>query len=151
VQARIVTAEAVATLHRLNAERIVAWARRDLAWCRAHLAEDFVSVLADGRRVDKAGYLGLAVETSGAADGSSEEVDVHLLGKVALIRGVARYRYGDSDVSMRYTDVWVERGGGWVIVSAHFTALGPATPVAREERATSLRRRGRRSLRTILR
>ena len=138
-RARIAAAEAVATLHGLNAERIFAWAEGDVAWFAAHLAEDFVAALADGSRVDKAGYVRLAAETECADDASFEEIDVHPLGEVVLLRGVARYRYGVSDVSMRYTDVWAQRGGGWVIVNAHSTALAPSRPV---ERASRHRRRG---------
>ena len=146
-QARAATSDAVATLHRLNAERILAWAEGDVAWFRAHLSEEFVAVLADGRRVDKAAYLELVGETAYADDASFQEVDVHPLGDVALLRGVGRYWYGDSDVSMRYTDVWRQRDG-WVIVGAHFTPLASVMSDTREERETSIPRRG---LRAVLR
>jgi ketosteroid isomerase-like protein len=136
---RFATADAVATLHRLNAQRIIAWAQGDLAWYRAHLAEDFASVLEDGRRADRARYLELAAEASGANHASAEEVDVHPLGEVAVLRGVARFWYGDSSVSLRYTDVWVKRRNTWLIVSAHSTSLALSRRV---ERASGRHRRG---------
>ena len=52
-----IDAEAVATLHDLNAEYIGAFVEADAAWYREHLSDDFVCTLADGRRIDREAFL----------------------------------------------------------------------------------------------
>jgi hypothetical protein len=42
VAAALAEAEAVAILHRLNADYVSAFARSDTAWCSEHMGEDFV-------------------------------------------------------------------------------------------------------------
>ena len=46
-------ADAVATLHTLNAHYIRAFVESDTEWYREHLSDDFVCTLANGRRIDK--------------------------------------------------------------------------------------------------
>jgi hypothetical protein len=123
VAAQIAEADAVATLHRLNADYVRAFAEADTAWYREHLSDDFVCTLADGRRIDKTEFLRRNAETRGVADVSFDEVDVRPQGAVALVHGVAHYVRNRARTSTRYTVVWLARDGRWHAVAAHLTHI----------------------------
>jgi hypothetical protein len=121
---------AVAELHRLNDEYMRALVESDAAWFEAHASDDFMCIFADGRYVDKTRLL--AVTTSGPAvtEVSYDEVDVCLLGDVALVRGVAHWLRNGERESTRYTTLWRLREGRWQAVAAQLT------PVVEWHRAT---------------
>jgi ketosteroid isomerase-like protein len=81
---------------------------------------------ADVRRfdemLDRAGFLkqtALPVKISGLA---AHDVNVRLLGDVAIIHARTTYTGPDGRPgSGRYTDVWARRQGRWLAVSAHVT------------------------------
>jgi hypothetical protein len=110
---------AVAELHRLNDEYLRALVESDAAWFAANASADFTCTLADGRYVDKTRLLAVAA----VADVSYDEVDVCLLGNVALVRGVAHWLRGGARESTRYTTVWRLREGRWQAVSAQLTPV----------------------------
>jgi ketosteroid isomerase-like protein len=116
-------AEAVATLHRLNAHYIRAFVEADTAWYGERLSDDFVCTLADGRRIGKAEFLRRNAEGPGVKDVTYDEIDVRPLGDVALVHGVTHYTRDDSPASTRYTDVWRCRDGRWQAVAAQLTAV----------------------------
>jgi ketosteroid isomerase-like protein len=115
--------EAVLELHELNAEYIRAFVESDAAWYEEHLSCDFVCTRADGRRIGKDEFLGLAAAGPGVADVSYDEVDVRPLGEVALVHGVTHYVRDGSPASTRYTDVWHFRDGRWQAVAAQLTTV----------------------------
>lgn len=115
--------DAVRELHELNAEYIRAFAEADAAWYDAHLAADFVCTRADGRRIGKEEFLRAAAEGPGVTGVSYDEVDVRLLGELALVHGVTHYVREGSPASTRYTDVWRYQDGGWQAVAAQLTAV----------------------------
>jgi ketosteroid isomerase-like protein len=116
-------AEAVATLHELNAHYIRAFVESDTAWYEQNLTDDFVCIRADGRRIDKAEFLRLTAEGPGVSNVSVDDVDVHLLGDVALVHGVTSYTRDGSPMSRRYTDVWRLRDDRWLAVAAQITPI----------------------------
>lgn len=126
VAARLAEADAVATLHRLNAEYIRAFAEADTAWYGEHLSEDFVCTLANGRRIDKTEFLRRTAETSGATEVSCDEVDVRSHSAFALVQGVTQCLRDGVRTSTRYTNVWRIHGGCWQAVAAHFTRVADA-------------------------
>jgi ketosteroid isomerase-like protein len=113
--------DAVATLHELNANYIRAFVESDVEWYREHLSADFVCTLADGRRIDKAAFLQRTEEGPGVVDVTYDEIDVRLLGELAIVHGVTHYVRDGSRGSTRYTDVWQWRGGRWQAVAAQLT------------------------------
>ena len=123
VEARIAEADAVAVLHELNAHYIRAFVEADVEWYRGHLSDDFVCTLADGRRIDRSEFLGMAAEGPGLRNVTYDQVDVRPLGDVALVQGVTHYVRGGMPGSTRYTDVWQLRGGRWLAVAAQLTRL----------------------------
>jgi ketosteroid isomerase-like protein len=116
-------AEAVATLHQLNAEYIRAYVESDTAWYREYLSDDFVCTLADGRRIDKTEFLRRTEEGPDRTDMTYDEIDVRPLGEVALVHGVTHYNRDGSPGSTRYTDVWRFRDGRWRAVAAQLTLV----------------------------
>jgi ketosteroid isomerase-like protein len=124
VETSIAEAEAVATLHELNAEYIRAFVESDVEWYREHLSDDFVCTLADGRRIGKAEFLLGTTGGPGAQDVTYDEIDVRPFGDVALVHGVTHWNRDGMPGSTRYTDVWRQSKGRWLAIAAHLTRVG---------------------------
>ncbi len=116
-------AEAVAALQLLNAGFVRALLCRDAEWYLAHLRDDFVCILADGRRIAKHEYVRRTAAGMPAHHVDCDEVDVHALGDVALVRGVIHARKRGSLAVTRYTTVWQLRRERWQAVAAQFTPV----------------------------
>ena len=123
VAAATAEAEAVATLHELNAHYIRAFVESDTDWYEQNLTDDFVCIRADGRRVDRAEFLRITAEGPGVTDVTVDEIDVRPYGDVALVHGVTSYTRDGSPMSRRYTDVWLRRDGRWKAVAAQITPV----------------------------
>jgi hypothetical protein len=126
VAARRVEMEAVAELHSANDRFIRAFVESDTSWYATHLSGDFVCTLADGRRIDKARFLRRIAAGPGVTNVRYDEVDVRLLGDVALVQGVTHCLRDGVPESTRYTDIWLFREGMWQAVAAQLTPV-PAT------------------------
>ena len=114
----------MASLHRLNAECVRAFAWSDAACAQEHLSEDFVGTLADGTRLDRARFLtrlSRAGRTVGAV--TCDEVDVRPCGELGLVHGVAHRSDGSSPWSTRFTLVWLFRDDRWQLVAAQLTRV----------------------------
>jgi len=122
-EARAEETEAVCELHRLNDGYIKAFTKGDVEWFDEHLGDDFTCSLANGRRIGKADFLDRIAAGPGVAKVTYDEIDVLPLGDVALVHGVTHYRQNGQPASTRYTDVWALRGGRWLAVAAHLTAV----------------------------
>jgi hypothetical protein len=122
--AHIAESEVVALLHRLNAEHLRALADADTAWYDEHLSDDFVCILADGRRIDKTEFLRRATKRLRLSDVTFDEIDVRPLGPVVLVQGViTRHFRRGAGTSTRYTDVWRICEGRWHVVAAQLTQV----------------------------
>jgi len=123
VAAATAEAEAVATLHDLNADYIRAFVEADVEWYQEHLSDDFVCTLADGRRIDKDEFLRRTKAGPGVVGVMYDEVDVRPLGDLAIVHGVTHYTRCGEQVAMRYTDVWQSQAGRWLAVTAQLTRV----------------------------
>lgn len=86
------------------------------------LADDFLCSNPDGTLVDKAGFLEQTARPVTIQGLQSEDVKIRILGDVAIIHARTRYRAADGQPRQgRYTDVWAQRNGRWLAVSAHVT------------------------------
>jgi ketosteroid isomerase-like protein len=86
------------------------------------LADDFVCSNPDGSLVDRAGFLEQTARPVVISDLAAHDVDVRLLGDVAVIHGRTTYTLADGRPGAgRYTDVWARRSGSWLAVAAHVT------------------------------
>jgi Domain of unknown function (DUF4440) len=117
--------EVVAALQVVNAEFVRGFGGSDAAWYRAHLRDDFVCTLADGRRINKSEFLRGAEEWPIADCIGCDEIDVRPLGDVALTHGVMHQRAGETIVLTRYTAVWHAESKHWRAVAAQFTPVAP--------------------------
>jgi|SRR4029453_17354379 ketosteroid isomerase-like protein len=121
--ARAEEADAVALLHRLNAQYIRAFVEADVAWFVENLSADFTCSLSDGTRIGKEEFLRKIVSGPGVTDVTYDEVDVRPLGDVALVHGVTHHVRDGEPASTRYTDVWRREAGRWRAVAAQLTAV----------------------------
>lgn len=86
------------------------------------LADDFVCSNPDGSIVDRSGFLEQTAIPVTVANLAAHDVDVRLLGDVAIIHARTTYTLPDGrEGTGRYTDVWARRAGGWLAVAAHVT------------------------------
>jgi ketosteroid isomerase-like protein len=121
--ARAEEAEAVALLHRLNAQYIRAFVEADVAWYVENLTADFTCSLSDGTRIGKEEFLRKIASGPGVTEVRYDEVDVRPLGDVALVHGVTHYVRNGEPASTRYADVWRREAGRWRAVAAQLTAV----------------------------
>jgi len=86
------------------------------------LAEDFLCSNPDGSLIDRTAFLAQTARPVAISGLEAHDVQVRLLGDVALIHARTSYRGPDGKPGRgRYTDVWARRGGRWLAVSAHVT------------------------------
>jgi ketosteroid isomerase-like protein len=106
----------------LNSDYIHSVQNSDVQRFDEILAEDFLCSNPDGSLVDKNQFLAqtaLPVTISGL---SVEDVQVRILGDVAIIHARTSYITANGEQrNGRYTDVWARRDGRWLAVSAHVT------------------------------
>ena len=86
------------------------------------LSDDFRCSNPDGTLVDRSAFLlqtALPVKISNL---EAHDVEVRLLGDVAIIHARTTYTTPDGRPGAgRYTDVWARRDARWLAVSAHVT------------------------------
>ena len=86
------------------------------------LAEDFLCSNPDGSLIDKASFLAQTAQPVTIRGLATEDVQVRILGDVAIIHALTRYTTASGEHRHgRYTDVWARRDGRWLAVSAHVT------------------------------
>ena len=86
------------------------------------LADDFVCSNPDGSLVDRAGFLAQTARPVTIADLEAHDVDLRVLGDVAIVHARTTYTLPDGRQGAgRYTDVWARRDGRWLAVAAHVT------------------------------
>ncbi|HMD60497.1 MAG TPA: nuclear transport factor 2 family protein [Opitutaceae bacterium] len=113
-----------AAIRQLNDDYVRAFLARDVARFRGLLAADFVGVLADGRVIDKSGFLAQAATPPDARDLRLHDVVIRVYGDSALVGAAVDYRRaGGSGVRTRYTSVYVRRAGRWEIVWVQWTRV----------------------------
>jgi ketosteroid isomerase-like protein len=110
------------TLQWLNQEYIASVQRGDVRRFDELLAEDFLCSNPDGTLVNRAQFLEQTARPVVIKGLVAEDVQIRLFGDVALIHARTRYQTASGDERHgRYTDVWAQRGGKWLAVSAHVT------------------------------
>ena len=109
-------------LRNLNDEYIQAVRTSDIGWFGAMLGADFQCSLPDGALIDRERFLERAARPLDVTDLDVHDVNVRLLGEVAIVHARTTYTASDGRRgSGRYTDVWARRDGRWLAVAAHFT------------------------------
>ena len=107
-----------------------AFYRRDVAFIRNLLADEFVATYDDGSRGDKEHELKLVVEFNQHVESAIQDdflVKVYRDTAVAwfTLRVVGIKQGQKAELTLRYTDVWVFRDGRWQCVSSQSTRVNP--------------------------
>jgi uncharacterized protein (TIGR02246 family) len=106
----------------LNRDYVQSVQQGDVRRFEEILAQDFVCSNPDGSLVDRDGFLAQTARPVTIADLEAHDVDVRVLGDVALIHARTTYTLPDGRQGAgRYTDVWARRDGRWLAVAAHVT------------------------------
>jgi ketosteroid isomerase-like protein len=109
-------------LTRLNEDYIRSVQRSDVKRFDQILAEDFLCSMPDGSLLDRKAFLEFTARPVTIRDLQAHEVNVRLMGEVAIIHARTSYTTADGTAGGgRYTDVWARRNGQWLAVSAHVT------------------------------
>jgi ketosteroid isomerase-like protein len=110
------------TLIALNRDYIASVQQGDVQRFEEILADDFLCSTPDGSLIDRAQFLTRTARPVTISGLVAEDVQVRLLGDIAIIHARTRYHTADGEQRQgRYTDVWARRAGGWLAVSAHVT------------------------------
>ena len=106
----------------LNRDYVLSVQHGDVGRFDEILAADFVCTNPDGSLVDRAGFLAQTARPVTIADLEAHDVDLRILGDVAIVHARTTYTLGDGRQGAgRYTDVWARRDGRWLAVAAHVT------------------------------
>ena len=106
---------------------LTAGMQRDIPALKEILADDFVDVTYKGGLRDKADHLESSLAPSKSKQ-TLEELKVRLYGNTGIVNGlnVVVTADGATTYKIRFTDVFVKRGGRWQAVSAQETPVtGP--------------------------
>jgi len=103
---------------------------KDIAFIRTVLADEFVATYDDGSRGDKAKELELATAFNQQVESSvQDDFTVKVYGDTAVawftlhLTGIKQGQR--SELTLRYTDVFVLRDGRWQCVSSQSTRVAP--------------------------
>jgi ketosteroid isomerase-like protein len=107
-----------------------AFYRKDVAYIRNLLADEFTATYDDGGRGDKAKELALVAEFNQQVESAiQDEFTVRVYGDTAVVwftLHLAGIKQGQrAELTLRYTDVWVMREGRWLCVSTQSTRVSP--------------------------
>ena len=106
----------------LNRDYIASVQKGDVRRFEEILADDFLCSNPDGSLVDKRQFLTQTARPVTISGLKPEDVQIRLLGDVAIIHARTSYATADGQQrNGRYTDVWARRNGRWLAVSAHVT------------------------------
>ena len=105
-----------------------AFYRKDIAFIRNLLADDFIATYDDGKRGDKAKELALAAEFNQQVDSAiQDEFTVKVYRDTAVVwftlHLVGAKQGQRAELTLRYTDVWVIQDGRWQCVSTQSTRV----------------------------
>jgi ketosteroid isomerase-like protein len=110
------------TLLALNRDYIRAVQHSDVRRFEEILADDFLCSLPDGSLLDRKTFLARTARPVGIANLEAHDVNVRLLGDVAIIHARTTFTTPDGRAGAgRYTDIWARRAGRWLTVAAHVT------------------------------
>ncbi len=116
------------TIIELDRKRMTAMAQKDIATLNAVLADDLVYTHSSARLDTKQSLIG-AMQSGATVYSAVEPSDVKAqdLGSAVVLTGVARIQVTSGGkpnaFSVRFTDVYANRGGQWQMVSWQSTRL----------------------------
>ena len=118
-------------LRRLNRQWMDAYVKRDIAFLRTHMSDDYVGTFPDGAVHDKHSEID-AVASGAVAITRMEpvEMQVRVYGDAAVMTGHSSVEATLDGKAMaaelRFTDVWIRRDGQWQAVASQVTRIEPS-------------------------
>jgi len=105
--------------------------KKDLPFIDSILAPEYVATYEDGTRGDKARELAFVRDFNQQVDSAvQDEFSIRIFGDTAVVwftLHLAGPKQGQrTELTLRYTDVWVLRGGKWLCVSSQSTRVTAA-------------------------
>ena len=124
----VATADTADDLERMEQQRGQAILSADMPTLYAIYAEDFFYNLAAGNSLTRSEYLPMyASGDLKVHKAVNEGRDIRVYGDTAVVSGVVRVnatiRGENRNLHLRYLNVWVKRGGSWVLVARQATNL----------------------------
>ena len=121
------TAEEEARVQQLERAWSGAYARKDYGWYERHVAEDYRTVLSDGRVLTRAEVIDYMRKSPAPKQISTDQADVRVYDDVAVALVTQSYVGASGKRGrLRMTDVWIRGAGGiWQVVHSQ-EALLPA-------------------------
>jgi ketosteroid isomerase-like protein len=105
----------------LNRHYVRSAEQGDVAWYEKHLADDFAISVVDASIIDRATFLKRIARPAPGGNYEAVGVRVRFVGELALVHAGFKYTKPDGQAgSGRYTDIYTQRQGRWLCVSAHF-------------------------------
>ena len=97
----------------------------DLATIDRLYADDFLSTNADGRVVDKQGWLDMLKAGQFPVEKiTTDDFKVRTYSGTAIVTGRSAYHFGGSQLwEVRHTQVWANTNGQWQLVNWQGTAV----------------------------
>lgn len=99
--------------------------QREVKLLASLLDEDFVITFEDGSTYSKTGYISYSAAPSVRIDvAEMSDVKTRMHGDTAILTGEYHERGEDKGKSYefndRFTDVWIKKGGKWLLVASHY-------------------------------
>lgn len=105
----------------LNRQYLRAAERSDAAWYERNLSDDYLCSTVDGAIADRAAFLQRIGRPHPFRHFEAVDTRIRFVGELALVHAGFRYTHPDGRIgSGRYTDIYAQRQGRWLCVSAHF-------------------------------
>ena len=118
-------------LRQTHEQFIAVTAKGDAEGMARLIADDYFVTGADGRTEGRAGALAQVKQNQGQVEMKEDDVKVRLLGSTGVVTGLIRWkvRAGEKDQTgqVRFTEVWINQKGKWLLTVAQATAVQPGT------------------------
>jgi ketosteroid isomerase-like protein len=120
-----VDAAVVRELEAIEGRLAETWKNRDCAGWASLLADDWTVTHIDARTLTKAEALEMC-RTGPSVSSTVDQLAVRSYGETAIVTGRTKATVSGTQeaVTLRFTDVFVRRGGRWVVVASHATRVG---------------------------
>ena len=123
-------------LNEIQQRLIQAWVSQDRETINAILADDWSVTDPAGRVLSKSQVMSeLDSGERKLESGKIDDVKVRLFGEVAVVTGrttaTGSYQGNTVSVTLRFTDVFVNRNGQWLAVASHATLIAPSEEASR--------------------
>lgn len=127
---RVAANDVVEHLRDIEHRLAVAWVEGDRLFIEKVLADDWSVIDLTGRILTRADVLEDAFATKDRKIVSMhiDDLSVRLFGEWAIVTGrthaTGEYQGAAAEVTLRFTDVFANRGGNWQVVASQATVIG---------------------------